>query len=214
MKNSVWTDKKIEKLKKLYEKGLSTAEIGKKLDVSKNSVIGKIHRLGLSKNKTESKEKKSTIKSIFGFMKKESKGKKSDKKDEVEKVSKKTITKEKDSKTESKKVEKKSSSEKQKVEKKTKVVKNEVENTNKKDTKKSKSSNLGPKETYTLQMLKSDMCRWPSEKPNKDGMFLFCGAKTENKKTYCEKHMKEAYLSQEEQKNKKANKINKESKQS
>jgi GcrA cell cycle regulator len=43
-----WTDKKIEKLKKLWEKGLSTAEIGKKLDFSKNAIVGKVHRLGLS----------------------------------------------------------------------------------------------------------------------------------------------------------------------
>lgn len=45
---SNWTDKKIEKLKKLWEKGLSTAEIGKKLDFSKNAIVGKVHRLGLS----------------------------------------------------------------------------------------------------------------------------------------------------------------------
>ena len=37
---SAWTDKKIEKLKKLWEKGLSTAEIGKKLDFSKNANVG------------------------------------------------------------------------------------------------------------------------------------------------------------------------------
>ena len=45
---SEWTDKKIEKLKKLWEKGYSAAEIGKKLDFSKNAIVGKVHRLGLS----------------------------------------------------------------------------------------------------------------------------------------------------------------------
>ncbi|MDR1477105.1 MAG: hypothetical protein LBI17_03185 [Rickettsiales bacterium] len=45
---SDWTDKKIEKLRKLWEKGLSAAEIGKKLDFSKNAIVGKVHRLGLS----------------------------------------------------------------------------------------------------------------------------------------------------------------------
>jgi GcrA cell cycle regulator len=45
---SDWTDKKIEKLKKLWEKGFSAAEIGKKLDFSKNAIVGKVHRLGLS----------------------------------------------------------------------------------------------------------------------------------------------------------------------
>ncbi|MDR0367037.1 MAG: GcrA family cell cycle regulator [Rickettsiales bacterium] len=43
-----WTDKQIAKLKSLWDKGFSAAEIGKKLDVTKNSIIGKINRLGLS----------------------------------------------------------------------------------------------------------------------------------------------------------------------
>lgn len=42
-----WTDEKIEDLKKLWAKGLSTAEIGRALGVSKNAVVGKSHRLGL-----------------------------------------------------------------------------------------------------------------------------------------------------------------------
>lgn len=42
-----WTDEKIEDLKKLWAKGLSTAEIGRELGVSKNAVVGKSHRLGL-----------------------------------------------------------------------------------------------------------------------------------------------------------------------
>jgi len=42
-----WTDKKIADLEKFWNKGLTTAEIGKKLDVSKNAVVGKAHRLGL-----------------------------------------------------------------------------------------------------------------------------------------------------------------------
>ena len=42
-----WTDEKIDDLKKLWAKGLSTAEIGRELGVSKNAVVGKSHRLGL-----------------------------------------------------------------------------------------------------------------------------------------------------------------------
>lgn len=42
-----WTDEKIEELKRLWAKGLSTAEIGRELGVSKNAVVGKSHRLGL-----------------------------------------------------------------------------------------------------------------------------------------------------------------------
>ena len=44
----VWTDDKIKKLKKLWTAGKSTAEIAKALGMSKNSIIGKVHRLELS----------------------------------------------------------------------------------------------------------------------------------------------------------------------
>jgi GcrA cell cycle regulator len=43
----VWTDDRIAKLKKLWAEGLTTGEIGKRLGVSKNAVVGKAHRLGL-----------------------------------------------------------------------------------------------------------------------------------------------------------------------
>ncbi|MFL2771507.1 MAG: GcrA family cell cycle regulator [Rhodospirillaceae bacterium] len=43
----VWTDDRIGKLKKLWAEGLTTGEIGRRLDVSKNAVVGKAHRLGL-----------------------------------------------------------------------------------------------------------------------------------------------------------------------
>lgn len=43
----VWTDERIEELKALWAEGLTTGEIGKRLGVSKNAVVGKAHRLGL-----------------------------------------------------------------------------------------------------------------------------------------------------------------------
>ena len=42
-----WTDEQIEELKRLWNEGLSTADIGRALNVSKNAVVGKSHRLGL-----------------------------------------------------------------------------------------------------------------------------------------------------------------------
>ena len=42
-----WTDVRIEELRKLWNEGLSAQEIGRRLDVTKNAVIGKAHRLGL-----------------------------------------------------------------------------------------------------------------------------------------------------------------------
>ena len=43
-----WTDARIAELKELWFEGFSASECGKKLGVSRNSVIGKIHRLGLT----------------------------------------------------------------------------------------------------------------------------------------------------------------------
>ncbi len=43
----MWNDEKIQRLKKLWSEGLTTGEIGKRLGVSKNAVVGKAHRLGL-----------------------------------------------------------------------------------------------------------------------------------------------------------------------
>lgn len=45
-----WTDDRVEKLKKLWEEGLSASQIAKELGggVTRNAVIGKVHRLGLS----------------------------------------------------------------------------------------------------------------------------------------------------------------------
>jgi GcrA cell cycle regulator len=43
-----WTPERIEELKKLWDAGHSASEIGKKLGVSKNAVVGKAHRLKLS----------------------------------------------------------------------------------------------------------------------------------------------------------------------
>ena len=58
-----WTVDMVEQLKQMWAQGLTTGEIGKRLGVSKNSIVGKVHRLGLSgrpspiKKKDEGKEK-------------------------------------------------------------------------------------------------------------------------------------------------------------
>lgn len=44
-----WTDERVELLKKLWTEGLSASQIARELgDVTRNAVIGKVHRLGLS----------------------------------------------------------------------------------------------------------------------------------------------------------------------
>jgi GcrA cell cycle regulator len=42
-----WTVERIDELSKLWDEGVTTAEIGRRIGVTKNAVIGKVHRLGL-----------------------------------------------------------------------------------------------------------------------------------------------------------------------
>jgi GcrA cell cycle regulator len=44
---SVWTQERVEQLGALWSEGLSTAEIGRRLGLTKNAVVGKAHRLCL-----------------------------------------------------------------------------------------------------------------------------------------------------------------------
>ncbi len=45
-----WTDERIELLRKLWLEGLSASQIARELanGISRNAVIGKVHRLGMS----------------------------------------------------------------------------------------------------------------------------------------------------------------------
>lgn len=58
-----WTDERVELLKKMWGEGQSASQIAKELGgVTRNAVIGKVHRLGLSNRattttKTETKQK-------------------------------------------------------------------------------------------------------------------------------------------------------------
>ncbi len=45
---SIWTPELIQNLSKLWAEGHSTAEIGRRLGISKNAVVGKAHRLALT----------------------------------------------------------------------------------------------------------------------------------------------------------------------
>tara|TARA_R110000772_G_scaffold229344_1_gene340207 strand:+ start:277 stop:486 length:210 start_codon:yes stop_codon:yes gene_type:complete len=49
MKRKRWTEERIKKLKDLWNKGYTADQIALRFgDVTRNAVIGKIHRLGLS----------------------------------------------------------------------------------------------------------------------------------------------------------------------
>ena len=42
-----WNEETIARLRALWAEGLSTAEIGRRMAISKNAVVGKAHRLNL-----------------------------------------------------------------------------------------------------------------------------------------------------------------------
>jgi GcrA cell cycle regulator len=46
---NVWTDERLEEIKKLWAQGLSISQIGEALGVSRNAIAGKAHRMGLPK---------------------------------------------------------------------------------------------------------------------------------------------------------------------
>ena len=53
-----WTDDRVEILKKLWAEGLSASQIARELgDVTRNAVIGKVHRLGLAGRASPTKPK-------------------------------------------------------------------------------------------------------------------------------------------------------------
>ena len=47
-----WTDERVERLKNHFEAGLSCRQIAADIGVSRNAVIGKLSRLGLTRGKT------------------------------------------------------------------------------------------------------------------------------------------------------------------
>lgn len=62
-----WTDERVEILKKLWAEGLSASQIAGRLGgVTRNAVIGKVHRLGLSGRATTSRMKTHRPRSRMG----------------------------------------------------------------------------------------------------------------------------------------------------
>ena len=59
-----WTDEDIERLKKLWSEGHSTAEIGRLIGKSKNAVVGKAHRLSLAARPSPIKKSSVTPKPV------------------------------------------------------------------------------------------------------------------------------------------------------
>ena len=153
---------------------MSTSEIGKRLGISKNAVVGKLHRLGwtsragdaVADDKKSSDKKQNTTES---------------KKKPVAKVTAKPVKQVKPSKKGEKSVDKPKVAPIQKPK---------------------RSTIRGMKEStvhqrmvqHALEManLKPNQCRWPIGDPDSDD-FHFCGAPVFVGKPYCYEHCKQAY---------------------
>ena len=184
-----WDTGTLKKLKALMGKGLSTSEIGKRLGLSKNAVVGKLNRLGWNAKAgaTPAKVTKKPVASV------------------AKKPAAKVATK----KTVEKPVTTKASPKKPKTETATKTAKKpttakapvkkatEKKPTVEKQTKISVSKNLAMHQRiiqHSLEManLKPNQCRWPIGDPDSEG-FHFCGKQVFTGKPYCYEHCRLAY---------------------
>jgi len=52
-----WTDESVERLRQMWSEGLTANEIAKKLGVTKNAIVGKVHRLCLTARPSPIKSK-------------------------------------------------------------------------------------------------------------------------------------------------------------
>lgn len=190
-----WDSVALKKLKALTGKGLSTAEIGKRLGMSKNAIVGKLNRLGWNAKaggaaKAEPlKEKKTATKKTPV---KEAVAKKTVAKKTAVVAAKKTAAK----KVVTKKAEPKKSvvAKKAPIEKKIATPKNTECKT---VSAKTSAKNLAMHQRiiqHSLEMasLKPNQCRWPIGDPDSEH-FHFCGETVFVGKPYCYEHCKQAY---------------------
>lgn len=184
-----WTDEMVEELKRLWAEGVTTGEIGRRLNISKNSIVGKVHRLGLSgrpspiKKKADSPAKEPTTA-------KEKPAKKPVAKEEKKPVEPKAPSTPSKPATPMPKADPKPQPQADKPA--------SVSTPNEEDIKLAKSLNVladnqPKKEFLSLTDLDNHTCRWPIGDP-KDENFHFCGKKVRIGQTYCEEHSAVAYV--------------------
>ena len=188
-----WDSTALKKLKALMGKGLSTSEIGKRLGMSKNAVVGKLNRLGWNAKagaSTSAASKKSATKTPAKSTAKTpakapAKAKVAPKAPAKKVVATKPVTKKATATT------KKTSG--------TKTPAKPVPAPKKEPKVSSKTSakNLAMHQRiiqHSLEManLKPNQCRWPIGDPDSEN-FHFCGKTVFTGKPYCYEHCRLAY---------------------
>ena len=191
-----WDSNMLKKLKSLVGKGLSTAEMGKKLGMSKNAVVGKLNRLGWNAKATEVAPKKATKaettkKTTTKKVEAKTTAKKPAKQTVVSKKTEKKVAVKKATKA-PKKVETKKAKVAEKVAKPAKQEKTVVKTASKKTQKDLALHELLIQHALQMASLKPNQCRWPIGDPDSD-KFHFCGETVFAGKPYCYEHCRQAY---------------------
>ena len=181
-----WTDERVETLKKLWIDGLSASQIAKQLGgVTRNAVIGKVHRLGLAGRAVPSRPIKRPTRARSA----EAGEQIAEAKLDAVKAAVSIEIQKEDVLLETHQAEKA-------VEPETKSVKAETVAT-KKPAEKPACSGHSHHNGRLLNVLElgQNMCKWPIGDPD-DAEFGFCGATTEGDWPYCAEHGAIAYQPQ------------------
>jgi GcrA cell cycle regulator len=189
-----WDSNMLKKLRSLVGKGLSTAEMGKKLGMSKNAVVGKLNRLGWNAKAVEPETKKTdSNKKITSKKSSVSKSpeKKTAKGAVIKAETKKTSDKKAAGVPSVKKVEKKEKTVEKKPKEQVKEVK-PIKTASKKTKKDLALHELLIQHALQMATLKPNQCRWPIGDPDSDD-FHFCGETVFTGKPYCYEHCRQAY---------------------
>ncbi len=175
-----WTDDRVEKLSKLWADGLTASQIAKELGgVTRNAVIGKVHRLGLSGRAKPKAASTST-----------------------------TRTKRTTTTTSKSNIGSGGSSASRPVRAATTArsvgsaaLKMEEAVDAVADTRPQEDVVVPMSKRLTLLQLTENTCKWPSGDPQNPD-FHFCGHNTKDEAPYCEFHSKVAYHPLSERRNK------------
>ena len=194
-----WTDEMVEELKRLWDEGVTTGEIGRRLNISKNSIVGKVHRLGLSGRPSPIKKK-----SPAGSAPSDSqtpKKKPASPKTSTPKETQPAKKPEKESSPRPQSEPKPQPKPQPQAKPKPETVSAKPADTfsaTEEDIKLAKSLNIptvnqSNKEFLSLTDLDNHTCRWPIGNTKNDN-FHFCGKKVRLGQTSCEEHAAVAYV--------------------
>jgi GcrA cell cycle regulator len=172
----------------MWDKGLTTSEIAKQLGVSKNSIVGKVHRLSLPARPSPIR-KKDEDEAELPFDRADEKTA-SEAVSEPQKQPAQALEETKAPKAPKAKTEELAEKPKEPKKSSEKVESKPAVMAERPDTESEKTS---PKNGVSLTELGNHTCRWPLGDP-RDENFCFCGKRVRSGQTYCEEHAAVAYV--------------------